>query len=156
MIARPEISRSEREPTELGAFEVGNVAPVSRPGRSEARRLDAVAFAAPRSAVPVSSSRARRWAPAAAKRAAPTTPNLAFLHRLRAAAPASSAAAVSSRRASASSRGAPARSAAAARSARSSPTAASQSAASCSFPGIVSREAMGARRSAAWSSRAES
>ena len=32
MIARPKISRNERKPAELGAFEVGHVALLSRPG----------------------------------------------------------------------------------------------------------------------------
>ena len=32
MIARPKISRNERKATELGAFEVGHVAPFSCPG----------------------------------------------------------------------------------------------------------------------------
>jgi hypothetical protein len=33
MIARPKISRNERKTTEIGAFEVGNFAPLSCPGR---------------------------------------------------------------------------------------------------------------------------
>ena len=39
MIARPKISRNERKTTEIGAFEVGNFAPLSCPGRCPAGRL---------------------------------------------------------------------------------------------------------------------
>jgi len=35
MIARPKISRNEWKTVELGAFEVGNFAPVSRPAPSQ-------------------------------------------------------------------------------------------------------------------------
>ena len=38
MIARPKIGRNERKTTEIGAFEVGNVAPFSRPGASRTSR----------------------------------------------------------------------------------------------------------------------
>jgi len=38
MIARPNISRNERETTERGAFEVGKFAPLCRPGAARPRR----------------------------------------------------------------------------------------------------------------------
>ena len=61
MIARPKISRNERKTTELGAFEVGNFAPFSCPGRRRGARA-------------ASSRAARTRRPTAARGRRPSAP----------------------------------------------------------------------------------